>query len=499
MNLKRLQAIGIVLGVALFVATGLLVWTGAERAPSSKGHFLPAVAPASTASLRQLSDTFADVAGRIKPCVVSVHSEKIVKVPRFEWPFGDDSPFRYFFWDDRRDRERGPRLREWQFRQPGLGSGIIIDRNGHILTNYHVVRDVDEIRVTLADKRSFAAVVVGTDPQTDLAVIKIKDKVPADLPVAELGDSDALRVGDWVLAVGAPFGYGHTVTAGIVSAKGRSVAGSDNYQDFIQTDAAINPGNSGGPLVDLEGKVVGINSAIITSVGQYSGVGFAIPVNMAAAIYPTLIKGGKVARGLLGVIIQPVDDEMSRQFELPDTRGALVSQVNKDSAAEKAGIKPGDVIIRYNGQIVEDSRHLRNLVGATAPGTKVKIVVWRGGKEHNFEAQVGELAAGKASAGEPEESSATDLGLKVEPLTADKAKELGYEKGEGVLVAEVEDDSPAASADLQPGDLIKSVNHQEVTTVTEFRDALAKAKSKESVLMLVKHKNASRFVIVKTK
>jgi serine protease Do len=504
MNAKKLQAIGIVLGVALFVATGLLILTGTDRPPPASAPSLRSVSTASTASLRQLSDTFAEVAEHIKPCVVSVHSEKVTKFRQPDWssPFGDDSPFRWFFQDPR--NPRSPQPRERQFRQQGLGSGIVIDRDGDILTNYHVVKDVDEISVTLADKRTFKAEIVGTDPKTDLAVIKIKDKVARDLPAAELGDSDSLRVGDWVLAVGAPFGYEQTVTAGIVSAKGRTnVLEPEMYQDFIQTDAAINPGNSGGPLVDLHGKVIGINTAIATSVGQYAGVGFAIPINMVRDIMPTLIKGGKISRGMLGVIIQDIDDDLAKQFNLPNSQGVLVAQVNKDSAAEKAGIKVGDVILRYNGKKAEGVRQLRNMVAATAPGAKVEIVLLRNGKERTVTAQIGELATEKGEAGTGEEGgeneTTSDFGLTVAPLTPDSAKQYGYEKEEGVLVTAVEQGSPAADAGLQVGDLITEVARQKVAGVDEYRDALAKAKGKDSVLMLIKHEGTSRFVIVKLK
>ena len=393
--------------------------------------------------------------------------------------------------------------------QRGLGSGIIVDKEGHILTNNHVVRDVDEIKVTLADKRVFDAEIVGTDAKTDLAIIKIKGKVPDDLPIAELGDSGVLRIGDWVLAIGAPFGYAQTVTVGIVSAKGRVVGLMrddkgvlQSYEDFIQTDAAINPGNSGGPLVNIDGQVVGINTAIATSIGQYAGVGFAIPSSMVKQIMPVLLKGGKVTRGMLGVMIQEIDSDLAKQFGLSDTKGALVAQVNKDSPADKAGIKIGDVIVRFDGKTIEDTSYLRNLVAATAPGTKADVVVLRDGKEKTIRVTVGTLTAekGETSTEENGETEVTSsIGITVAPLTADKAKELGYEKDEGVLITEVEDDSPAARAELRPGDLITEINREKVTTAAECKDAIAKAKGKDSILMLIKRQGASRFVIVRMK
>jgi serine protease Do len=318
MNPKKLQAIGLALGLALFVATGLLVFTGADRPVPVRETARPPVADGGTAALRALSDSFGSIAERVGPSVVTVYSEKIVKLqrPDFPFPFGGDSPFHWFFGDE--DSPRQPRQRPQEFRQGGMGSGIVIDKDGHILTNNHVVREMDEIKVTLADKRSFQAKVVGTDPNTDLAVIKIEGKVPQDLAAATLGDSDDVRIGDWVLAIGAPFGYAQTVTHGIISAKGRTSVGRDegHYEDFLQTDAPINPGNSGGPLVNLHGEVIGINTAIATSVGQFAGVGFAIPINMARDVMNELVKTGKVRRGLLGVIIQGVDEDLARQLGL---------------------------------------------------------------------------------------------------------------------------------------------------------------------------------------
>lgn len=511
MNPKRLQAIGIVLGVALFVATGLLVFTGADRPSSAKENAKPPVADGATAALRTLGETFGEIAKRVGPSVVTVYSERVVKLqrPDFPLPFGGDFPFRWFFGDEDEPQQHPQQRhqREYRFSQNGLGSGIIIDKEGHILTNYHVVRGVDEIKVILPDKRTLPAEIVGTDAETDVAVIRIKDKVPHDLPAAVLGDSDDTRVGDWVVAIGAPFGYTQTVTHGIISAKGRGNVGSrDHYEDFLQTDAPINPGNSGGPLVNLRGEVIGINTAIATSVGQFSGVGFAIPINMAREILPTLIKGGKIRHGFLGIMIQNADEDLARKFGLSDNHGALVAQVNKDSPAEKAGIKVGDILTRYNGKPVEDTRHLRNMVAATSPGSKVEVVVFRNGNERTLKAAIGELSTGK-SGGEPESEdqgekskSSSDLGLTVQSPTADKARPYHLDESDkGVVVTDVDEDSPAAQAELRPGDLITEVDHTSVTTVGEFHDAVAKAKDKDGILMLVKRGDTSRFVIVHQK
>jgi len=504
MNSTRLRAIGIVGGVALFAVTSLLVFTATDRPASAA----PPVPDGNTAALRALGETFGEIAQRVGPSVVTVYSEKVMKLHRPDYgsPFEGD-PFRRFFGDgdSPQGRPRQPRDREYRFSQRGLGSGIIIDKEGHILTNYHVVQDVDEIDVILPDKRTFAAKIVGTDPKTDVAVIEIKDAVPHDLSAATLGDSENVHVGDWVVAIGAPFGYTQTVTHGIVSAKGRGdVDVGNNYEDFIQTDAAINPGNSGGPLVNLRGEVIGINTAIATSVGQFSGVGFAIPINMARDVLPTLLKGGKVSRGFLGVIIQNVDEDLARKFGLSDNNGALVAQINKDSPAKTAGIKVGDIITRYDGKTVEDTRHLRNMVAATAPGTKADVTVFRNGKELTLKVTVGELSAEK-SGGEAESEGeaakpSSDLGLTVEPLTPEKAGQYHLDESDkGVVVTDVDQDSSAAEAQLRPGDLIAEVDHAPVSSASEFHSAVGKAKDKDSILLLVKRGGASRFVIIKQK
>jgi serine protease Do len=497
MNTQRSKWMGFGLGFALAASAGLFVgWNLTGSAPEAHAADARDKAPV----VRGPGASFADVVDAVAPAVVGVHSEKFVQMQHPDVPFGDDL-FRRFFGQSEPERAPQPRRqpnKEYRFSQRGMGSGIIIDAEGHILTNNHVVDGVDEVNITLPDKRTFDVEVIGTDPQTDLAVLKIKGKVPKDLPVARLGDSDKGRVGDWVLAFGAPFGYEQTVTAGIISAKGRGNVGVADYEDFIQTDAAINPGNSGGPLVNMDGEVIGINTAIATRVGQYAGVGFSIPINMIKNIMPTLLKGQTVKRGLLGVVIQQVDPEMAKQFGVDASKGALVAQVNEDSAADKAGVKVGDIILRFNGKEIDDVNHLRNVVAATPPGSKIEMVVLRDGKEKKLTATVGELTTAETAAakGEPAKDVA-ELGLSVEPLTDDKAKQLGYEGDQGVLVASVEDDGAAAAAGIQPGDLIVEVNRTAVNSVGAFRDAVTKAKDKESLLMLVKRQESSRFVILK--
>lgn len=501
---KKVQAIGIAVGLAGFLVAGAFVLTasGPRQMSLKPGPLNPAVA----APAEQLGNAYAMVAAHVRPAVVSVYSEKMVKFhqPEFMFPFGDNF-FRQFFGEQfpGQPRQPGqPREREYKIPQRGMGSGMIIDKEGRILTNFHVVRDVDEIKVQLADKRSFAAEIVSSDPPSDVAVIRIKGHVPSDLPTVELGNSDALEVGHLVMAIGAPFGYVQTVTTGVISAKGRSGIGINTYEDFLQTDAAINPGNSGGPLVNMRGQVVGINSAIATRIGQFAGVGFAIPINMVKTILPTLMKGDKVTRGLLGVVIQEVTSDLAKQFGVTEEKGALVSQVNKGSPAEKAGIKPGDVIVRYDGKTVHDTTHLRNMVAVTAPGKDVKVDVIRDGKPQTFAVSVGKLTAETAGPATPfGEGGDTlkKLGMSVQTLTPDLARQFNDEGQKGAVITDVREGTPASLAGLQEGDLIVEADRQKVATAEDLQKALSQAKDKDTVLLLLKRKGASLFVVLQMK
>ena len=461
-------------------------------------------ADSNAAALRAFSDGFADVAAKIRPSVVTVYSEKIIKLPQFRLPFGNDFPFQFFFdQDDNSSRQRRPMPRERQFKQTGMGSGIVLDKDGRILTNFHVVDGTDEIKVKFADGATFDAIIVGTDSRSDLAVLKIKGKLPADLVPATFGDSDALRVGEWVLAVGAPFTFEQTVTAGIISAKGRTQIDGDRdkYEDFLQTDASINPGNSGGPLVNLRGEVIGINAAIYTPSGQNAGIGFAIPINMAQHVVRQLVKSGKVTRGYLGVVIQDLTPSLAEQFKIPGTKGAVVNQVSKDAPADKAGLKVGDIITRINSKPIDDTRQLRNLIASTDPGAKVELTIVRDGKDRALPVTVGELPDAGNQSATATGSSGSDhtgrFGLAVEPLTDNVARELGVEPGTGVLIESVETDSPAEEAGIHPGDLIVEVNRARVANVDEFNAAMQKTGSK--VLLLLKVKGGSRFVVLSAK
>ena len=453
------------------------------------------------AALRAFSDGFADVAAKIKPSVVTVYSEKTIKLPQFRSPFRDGFPFQYFFDQDDSPRPHHPVPREHQFKQTGMGSGIVIDKDGRVLTNFHVVDGTDEVKVKFPDGATFAASIVGTDPRSDLAVLKINGQVPADLTPATLGDSESLRVGEWVLAVGAPFNFTQTVTAGIISAKGRTRIDndSDKYEDFLQTDAAINPGNSGGPLVNLRGDVIGINTAIISASGQNAGVGFTIPINMAQRVVRQLVKSGKVTRGYLGVVIQDLTPGLAEQFKITGAKGAVINQVTQDAPADKAGLKIGDVITHLNGQPVDDTGQLRNRVAGTDPGAKAELTIVRDGKARKLAVTVGELpeTGQRLTAKSDSEAQPGRFGIAVTSLTDQAAHVLGMEPGQGVLIESVANDSPAEEAGIHSGDLIVEVNRERITAVEEFNTAMQKTGSK--VLLLIKVKDGSRFVVLAAK
>ncbi|HUA38876.1 MAG TPA: DegQ family serine endoprotease [Candidatus Sulfopaludibacter sp.] len=494
MTSNKVKAVGLALGLGWFVAVGLLVLVAAEQRPGEELLKPGPIDPALVAPAEQLSKAFIMVADHVKPAVVSVYSEKKITMtePEFNFPFGDNF-FQQFF-----DGQfpRMPQPHQYRGEREGMGSGMILDKQGRILTNYHVVRDVDDIKVRLADKEEFEAKIVGTDPKTDVAVIQIQGHVPADLPTITLGDSDALRPGDLVLAIGAPFGLLQTVTSGIISATGRSDVGIADLEDFLQTDAAINPGNSGGPLVNMRGEVIGMNSAIATSDGQFGGVGFAIPSDMIKAMLPKLIKGEKIIRGQLGVVIQEMTPDLAKQFGLSETKGVLISQVNKDSAAEKAGLKDGDVVIQYNGKDVNSVDALRNLVSSTLPGTKVRIQILRDGKTETLTATIGNQSATAAAPSQAGANLLSQLGLTVETLTPDLAKQYNVNAEKGAVITDVNESSLASLAGLQTGDVIVEADHQPVASMDDLEQALAKAKHKNQVLLRVTRAGVSLFVVL---
>jgi serine protease Do len=432
--------------------------------------------------------SFADLAEKVSPAVVNIRTQKTVsgpggqmRVPPGLEPFFGENPFEEFFGGRR------------EFQVPSLGSGFVISSDGYIATNNHVIEDVDKIEVAFADGTTLPAEVVGRDPATDIALIRVKtDKSLTPLP---LGDSSSLRPGDWVIAIGNPFGLEHTVTAGIVSALHRRNIGAGRYDDFIQTDAAINPGNSGGPLIDLRGQVVGINTAINP---RANTIGFAVPIDMAKDILPQLRTAGSVTRGWLGVVIQRVTPELQEAMGLPGTEGALVSRVDPRGPAQSAGVERGDVILRFDGKPIATMEDLPRLVAAAPPGSKVEIVVFRGGKERTLQVELGKLDEGSqvaAAEGEPgEESGPAAFGLRVQPLTPELAEQLSVDEAQGVVVSAVEPGSPADEAGLRRGDVILEVDQQPVADVAAFQKA---TKGRDKALLLVRRADATIFIALK--
>jgi serine protease Do len=443
--------------------------------------------------------SFAPVVQKVSPNVVNVFVTKASRsLPRL--PMFDDPLFRDFFGPGGPGGAGGSMPRER--REQGLGSGVVVTEDGYILTNSHVVEGADEVKVVFPEgQREFTGKVVGADPQTDIAVIKVEGK---DLPSIAVTDSDNLQVGDVVLAVGNPFGVGQTVTMGIVSAKGRGGMGIVDYEDFIQTDASINPGNSGGALVDAEGRLVGINTAILSGTGGNQGIGFAVPVNLIRSVMDQLVSEGKVSRGFLGVVIQPVTPDLATAFKLPGSGGALISEVTPKSPAEEAGLKEGDVVIEFNGKKVTDSRNLRLMAAQTPPGTKATMRVIRDGKEKRFTVELAELPTeGLARADRPgvpggrkprgEEDA---LSVEVTDLQPSLRRQFNVpSQMQGAVVVNVDPNSPAASAGLQPGDVILEINREPVTTADEAIERSQNLKSQRTLLR-VWSRGASRYVVL---
>ena len=495
-------------------------WSPSEKEPSKPqaappvpgtqlSQAAPAPAPAGQpepSSHGVAIGSFAPLVKHVMPTVVNVSVVQKVKGFGFEGPeegpeagpgqgqgpgqggppgFGGGDPFEQF----RRFFGEIPR----EFKQHGLGSGVIISPDGYILTNNHVVGNADEIKVTLMDKREYTAKVVGKDAKTDLALIKID--TTEKLPAAELGDSANTQVGDWVVAIGNPFGFSLTVTAGIVSAKGRALGGS--YDDFIQTDASINPGNSGGPLFDTEGKVVGINTAIYSRTGTSAGIGFAIPIDLAKSVMDQLKTRGRVVRGWLGVEIQEITPELAQSFGLAQPEGALVASVESGSPAAKAGVERGDVIVKFNNRTVHDQHELPEMVADTGIGKTVPLEVIRDGKHKTLEVTVGELKESVVASARGEQPGA-DWGLQVGQITPELARQFNLQTDKGVVIKGIKPDTPAADAGLEPGDVVLEVNHDKITSIDDF---LAKAKEakkdKKPALLLVQRGNVSLFLVVK--
>ena len=433
--------------------------------------------------------TFVELAKSLKPAVVNISTAQEVKrAPRMRSPFGEEGdPFQDFF--ERFFGQRAP-----QRRRPSLGSGFIIHATGYIVTNNHVVEGASEIKVTLATQEEFDATLIGRDPKTDLALIKIN--VKESLPTVPFGNSGPLEVGDWVLAIGNPFGLGHTVTAGIVSAKGRTI-GAGPYDDFIQTDASINPGNSGGPLFNMRGEVIGINTAIVAA-GQ--GIGFAIPSNMAKEILLQLHGSGKVTRGWLGVAIQPLSSDLVQAFGLPDAHGALVADVMSDGPAAKAGIERGDIIVRFAGEKVQESSDLPRMVAAVAPGTKVDVDLIRGGKKLTIPVDLGAMKEDESeTVARLQPSDVEDaLGMQVQAITPDVVRALRLDSTDGVIVSRIDPEGPAAEAGIQRGDVIREINRKPVTDTETYEEATTHLTPDTPVLLLLERRGGGgRYVALK--
>ncbi len=492
-NLRWPAALGLGLLVSLVVSALPAGAAGAAVAPAQVAQAAPRAAdPAFTGALPE-SYPWVRLAEQLTPAVVNVRT--VGEARRSRTP-NIPEPFRRFF--PQPPPEGGGGAEREPQRPRGIGSGFIIDADGYIVTNHHVVDGSRTIEVQLSDGRTFQPKVIGSDPETDIALLKIE---ATGLPMIPLGSSSALKVAEPVMAIGNPFGFDHTVTVGIVSGTGRFI-GAGRFDDFIQTDAAINPGNSGGPLINTRGEAVGINSAIRSSTGGFQGIGFAIPVDLAKPILGQLRASGKVTRGWLGVGIQPLTQELAKSFGLTGTQGALIASVSDDSPAARAGFKPGDVIVTFDGKTVEGPRVLPAIVANTPVGRAVPVVIVRDGKRQTVTVTVGSLAdsqEARAATGEkpPPESRATDkLGLALQELTPELAKQLGVQSDKGVVVTQVKPDSPAAQAGLAPGDVIREVNRMPVQDLQDVERGLSRGQDPAQVLLRVEREGSQRYVVL---
>jgi serine protease Do len=459
--------------------------------PSGPGPDVQTASATASVEGVRITGSFADLAERLKPTVVNISTTKTVRSGGARSPFGGGSPFdRYFGGDDFFERFFGDIPRR-EFKQRSLGSGFIISSDGYIFTNNHVIERADRILVRLSDGREYRAEVIGRDAKTDLALIKIKPE--NSLPVVEIGDSEKLRVGEWVIAIGNPFGLAQTVTAGIVSAKGR-VIGAGPYDNFIQTDASINPGNSGGPLFNMEGKVIGVNTAIVA---QGQGIGFAIPISMAKSILPDLKSKGKVTRGWMGISVQDVTEDIAKSLKLSQRGGALISEVFKGDPADQAGLRPGDVILEINGTNIKDTHQLLILIASFHVGDKVNVKVSRDGQEKTYQVTVAERKDRPEVAMESSKGKAP-FGMTVQDMTPQVARQLGLPAAtKGVVVTDVEEGSPADEVGIQPRDIIQQVNKVNVASLKDYQREIAKPAAKNSILLLIKRGKTTYYVALR--
>lgn len=458
---------------------------------------LPYIAKAESSADVELLDrsakAFSRVVKDVKPAVVHIKVESTVEMSQEYEQFFNNPFFERFFGPQHRFQDPQQRKRQ----QQGAGSGFIIDKDGYILTNNHVVEKADKITVTLSDNSEVEAKLIGADPKSDVALIKID--VDHALPTVNLGDSESLEVGEWVIAIGNPFGLSQTVTVGVVSAKGRSRVGINEYENFIQTDAAINPGNSGGPLLNIHGQVVGINSALYSRTGGYMGIGFAIPINMAKSIKEQLQNNGKVTRGYLGVGIQDVDEGLAESFGLDKSGGVLITDVQEDTPASKAGIKNQDIIVKLGDIELKDTQDLRNRIAQTTPGTDIVLHLMRDGKPIELQVTIGEQPAdfGKVAQAVPDENPLSSFGLVLQDLTPDLAEQLGYKGRQGLVISEVTPGSPAAVVGLKSGLLIEEVQKVPVKNLEELKLIMQQSQTKDRVLLRIRMGQNSRYIVLK--
>ncbi len=474
--------------IIVMLAAGMLV-----SFPLTVSHAAQAkISEQSIDLLTRTGQAMAEVTAAVKPAIVNISTTRTIKVSGGGDPFFDDPFFKRFFGEQFGRQRQQPK----EHKSAGLGSGVIVSSDGYIITNSHVIKDADEIKVTLTDKKEYTGRVIGSDPKTEIAVVKIE---ASDLPTVSWGNSDALQVGEVVLAVGNPYGLNQTVTMGIVSALGRANVGIADYEDFIQTDAAINPGNSGGALVNIKGELVGINTAIYTTSGGYQGIGFAIPSNMVKSIMDSLIKTGKVVRGWLGVTIQKVTPELAKQFNLKEEAGALVGDIMENSPAEKAGLQRGDIILEYDGKKIEEPNILRNMVANNLPGEEHTAVVLRDGKTKKIAITIGELPSDAQQTVETTDVQNVMKGITVQDMSPELAKKLRMpDKIKGVIISDIDDSSMAAGI-LAQGDVIQEINRKKVIDTKNYADIVSKIKKDESVLLLLFRGGSSLFVTLSPK
>ncbi len=498
MLLKKIRVLNVFIFTAVIVAAHAAVpffisqsnaffHENEQRAESANVSEKPAISQDAVDFLSKTGSAMAEIAEAVKPAVVNISTVRTEKISdRPSSPFYDDPFFRRFFGDQFSHNER-----QKERKSASLGSGVIVSHDGYILTNNHVIKNADKIKVRLSDKKEHFGTVIGSDPQTDLAVIKIEAENLSTIPI---GNSDALRVGELVLAVGNPYGLSQTITMGIVSAVGRANVGIADYEDFIQTDAAINPGNSGGALVNVRGELVGVNTAIFSTSGGYQGIGFAIPSNMSKVVMDNLIDKGKVIRGWLGVSIQAITPELAGQFKLEKDYGTLVADVVDGGPAKKAGLMRGDVITEFGGRQVDEPYNLRNMVASMPPGTEVEMKVIRDGEVKTLTVTIGELPSDEEAS--PREFQNAFKGVSVQSLTPDIYRQLNLpEKMRGVVVTNVEGGSPSENR-LLPGDVILEINRRAISSIEDYEATVSKIKPDMDLLLLVFRRGSTVFVAI---